>query len=156
MCYIAVYLSALLFAVGLGIGGMTNPNNIIGFLDIFGDWQPALLLVMVGAIGFHSITYYFITKRSSPIFEDTFHLPKLKEIDKRLIIGSAIFGSGWGLGGFCPGPAITSLVLLDTHIFVFVGSMILGIALFQYIYKPLCMGEKQCKSDTFSTKQPTP
>lgn len=136
MQYIVAYLSALLFGVGLGIAGMTDPANIIGFLDIFGEWKPALILVMGGAIAFHSVSYYFITKRSSPLLSTDFLIPAKRQVDMKLIVGSAIFGIGWGTGGYCPGPAIAALVTLSPSVLVFITSMLAGIAVFYYILKP--------------------
>lgn len=141
MRYIVAYISALLFGAGLGIGGMTNPDNIIGFLDIYGDWQPALLLVMVGAVSFHAISYYLITRRATPLLDHKFFVPVRKPVDKRLIAGSALFGIGWGMGGYCPGPAITSLVSLSPQVLIFVVSMIGGMAIFHYVWKPFFLEE---------------
>lgn len=141
MKYFIAYISALLFGLGLGVSGMTDPSNVIGFLDLFGDWKPALILVMGGAIVFHGTSYYLITKRTSPLLTDSFLLPTKKHLDRRLIAGSALFGIGWGIGGYCPGPAIASLVTLNSPVFIFVASMIGGIAFFHYIFKPLFLGE---------------
>lgn len=137
MCYLMSFLSAFLFALGLGLSGMTDPENVIGFLNIFGDWKPALILVMGGAIAFHASTYYLITKRSSPLFDKRFVLPTKKHIDTKLIVGSIIFGSGWGIGGYCPGPALVSLVTMRTEALIFVFSMFIGIIFFHYVFKPL-------------------
>ena len=130
-------MSAILFAAGLAVSGMMDPANIIGFLDIFGDWKPALMLVMVGAIAVHMVSYKFIVNRKSPLLDTKFHIPTKKDIDLKLIIGSALFGIGWGLGGFCPGPAVASLASWESPIFTFVGSMLLGIAIYHYLVKPL-------------------
>ena len=141
MKYLIAYISALLFGLGLGISSMTDPSNVVGFLGLFGDWKPALILVMGGAIAFHSISYYLIKRRPTPILADSFLLPVKRHVDRRLVIGSAFFGIGWGIGGYCPGPAIASLVTFSTPVLVFVASMIGGIALFHYIYKPRFLGE---------------
>lgn len=137
MKFVAAFISALLFGLGLGISGMTNPNNVIGFLDIFGDWKPALLLVMVGAISFHAATYFIITKRQSPLFSESFQIPTNRSLDKRLIFGSALFGLGWGVAGYCPGPAITSLATSSTAALLFCAAMLCGISLYHYIFKPM-------------------
>ena len=137
MHFVAAYASALLFGVGLGISGMTDPSKIIGFLNVFGDWQAELILVMVGAIAFHGISYQLIVKRQTPLFSTSFLIPKKKQVDERLIIGSALFGIGWGTGGYCPGPAIVSLVTRKDSILFFVAAMLAGIALFHYIFKPI-------------------
>lgn len=142
MRYFIAYLSAFLFSSGLGISGMTDPNNIIAFLDVFGNWNPSLILVMVGAIAFHSISYYLITRRSTPLLGDSFFIPVKKQVDGRLVAGSALFGMGWGLAGYCPGPAISSVVTLSPSVFIFVVAMLVGIAMFHYIFKPLFPGGK--------------
>lgn len=123
---ITAFLSALIFASGLAISGMTNPNNVIGFLDLTGIWKPALMFVMVGAIFVYSIANYFILKRSRPIFETEFHIPTLRVIDAKLVMGSAVFGIGWGLGGFCPGPAITSVGAGSHDAVIFGAFMLIG------------------------------
>ena len=139
MRYFIAYLSALIFGIGLGISGMTDPSNVKGFLDIFGNWQPPLILVMGGAIAFHGLSYYFITRRQSPLLTEAFLLPSKKDIDLRLVIGSLIFGAGWGLGGFCPGPAIAAAFTLNPSVLVFIGSMSAGIGLYHYAFKPLVL-----------------
>lgn len=127
----AALSSGILFALGLGISGMTRPGTITAFLDFFGDWDPSLLFVMAGAIIVYSIGFSLTVKRRKPILADTFQLPTAKTIDPRLIIGSAMFGVGWALAGFCPGPALTSLMSLQYPPIVFVISMMLGMALFE-------------------------
>jgi len=130
MKYSAItFISGLLFAVGLGISGMTDPGKVTGFLNIAGNWNPALMFVMIGAIGFHSITYKLITKRKSPILAATFKIPTRKDIDSNLIVGSTMFGLGWGLLGYCPGPAVVSLVSPNSSLLIFVGAMLAGMIL---------------------------
>ena len=143
MKFIIAFLSAFLFGIGLGISGMTDPSKVIGFLDILGDWRPALALVMGGAIFAHTISYYFIKKRPSPFLDVQFYLPTNKHIDKKLVIGSALFGIGWGLAGYCPGPAVVSFVTFDKTVLTFLAAMFLGIALFHYVFKPLFILEKK-------------
>ena len=116
---------------------MTIPAKVIGFLDIFGDWDPSLMFVMMGAIFVHGISYRLIANRTSPFLDTEFHIPTNQRIDGKLILGAALFGIGWGLVGLCPGPAITSLFTLDSPLLLFVGSMFSGIAFFHYIVKPL-------------------
>lgn len=142
MSFVITFISALLFGLGLGISGMTNPSNIIGFLDIFGDWKPALILVMGGAIGFHAVSYYLIRRRASPIIANTFKVPSKTHIDARLVIGSALFGIGWAIGGFCPGPAFAALITSNESLFIFIASMCAGIALYHYLFKKFLLGEK--------------
>ncbi|NBQ52729.1 MAG: YeeE/YedE family protein [Proteobacteria bacterium] len=125
--------AAILFGLGLGLSGMTLPSKVIGFLDITGNWDPTLAFVMVGAILVHSISFRLITKRPSPIFSTSFRLPTRKDVDYKLVVGAAIFGLGWGLGGFCPGPAIVGLVSGIPAVLVFVGSMVAGIYAYRFV-----------------------
>lgn len=126
-------VSGILFALGLGLSGMTQPHIVRGFLDIFGLWDWRLLGVMGGAIGVHAITYRMILKRPSPILETKFQLPTKKDIDKRLIIGSILFGLGWGWAGICPGPGLVSVVSGNIAFLYFVGSMLVGMKIFQIV-----------------------
>jgi uncharacterized membrane protein YedE/YeeE len=119
-----------LFAVGLAVSGMTQPKKIIAFLDP-AAWDPSLLFVMLGAVGVHLVLYPLIRRRGSPLLDTQWHVPTRQDITPRLMIGSALFGIGWGLGGFCPGPALTSLVSGEVRTLVFVGTMILGMLLFR-------------------------
>lgn len=123
---VASLVSGLLFGAGLVIAGMTQPTKVIGFLDVTGGWDPSLALVMVGAIGVHAIVYRVATKRSSPLFADKFALPTRRDLDAKLLLGAAIFGAGWGIGGFCPGPALTSLAGFGLDAAVFVAAMVVG------------------------------
>ncbi len=108
MKHLMAWLSGFIFGIGLIISGMTQPAKVIGFLDITGDWQMDLMGVMGGALVVHALTRIWILKREKPLFANTF--PSFKsEIDQKLILGAAIFGIGWGMAGFCPGPAISSL-----------------------------------------------
>ncbi len=124
---VAAYLSALLFGLGLSVSGMTNPDKVIGFLDVTGAWDPSLMFVMLGAVAVHGATYRLITKRSSPLLTASFQIPSNRKIDRRLILGAVLFGLGWGLGGFCPGPAIVSAVSGAPSVLAFALSMTLGI-----------------------------
>ncbi|MFK7871964.1 MAG: DUF6691 family protein [Oligoflexales bacterium] len=143
MRYLTEYLSGVLFGLGLGVSGMTNPDYVIGFLDFFGLWKPELIFVMVGAIACHGFAYFFITKRQSPLLFNHFILSTKRAVDLRLIVGSALFGIGWGLAGYCPGPAIVSLVSCSYPAFIFISSMIGGMIVFHYVFKPLALGGKR-------------
>lgn len=112
-----------LFGVGLVLGGMTLPEKVKGFLDFGGAWDPTLLFVMGGAVGVHALVYRLVRRRATPLFSDRFRLPTRKDIDSRLVLGAAIFGVGWGVGGYCPGPAVTSLVSGQAAVLAFVVSM---------------------------------
>ncbi len=126
-------VSGFLFAMGLGIIGMTQPHIVRGFLDVFGAWDWRLIGVMGGAIAVHSITYRFILKRPSPILDAKFQLPTKKDIDTRLILGAIIFGLGWGWAGICPGPGIVAMASGDIAFLYFVGSMLIGMKVFQLL-----------------------
>ena len=102
------FIAGFIFAIGLVVGGMTQPSKIIAFLDVSGDWDPSLGFVMVGAIGVHALTYRLIMKRPTPLFAREFYVPRRNDIDARLLVGAALFGVGWGLGGYCPGPALVA------------------------------------------------
>lgn len=133
--HIAAGFAGFIFAIGLGISGMTNPQIVQGFLDPFGSWNPSLVGVMAGAILVFSITYRFIIKRHGPLWEKHFYLPAKKNIDARLIVGSSLFGLGWGWAGICPGPGIASLITGNLSFFVFVATMLIGMKLFMWIEK---------------------
>ena len=128
---IVAFVSGFLFALGLGLSGMTQPQVVRGFLDVFGDWDWRLLGVMAGAIGVHATTYHFIIKRSAPVLDSKFQLPTKSRIDKRLVMGSLLFGIGWGWAGICPGPGIVGLVSGNAVFFYFIGSMGLGMKAYQ-------------------------
>lgn len=134
------FVVGLLFATGLAISGMTQPQKVIGFLNPW-DWDPSLLFVMLGAVGVHLISYPLIRRRSSPLLDTRWHVPTRKDITARLIVGSALFGVGWGLAGFCPGPALTSLAAGDSGTILFFITMIFGMLLFKKTEKYLNLAE---------------
>ena len=119
-------ISGIIFGVGLVISEMINPEKVLGFLDIFGNWDPSLAFVMLGALIVSSPMFHLLKKRQKPIFESEFSYSNNKNINKKLIYGSALFGGGWGLAGLCPGPAISSLALLNIYSTTFVVSMFVG------------------------------
>lgn len=129
--------AGLIFGLGLVISGMANPAKVLNFLDVAGNWDPSLAFVMLGAIAVTATGFRFVLRRPKPLLEQSFHLPGQSSIDRPLVIGSAIFGLGWGLFGFCPGPAITSLGLAATGTLVFVPMMLIGIAAAALIRKRL-------------------
>ena len=119
-------LAGTLFGAGLFISGMMDPEKVIGFLNLFGSWDPSLMFVMGSALIITVPAFKFILRRKKPVFNDAFTLPLKTYLDKPLIVGAAIFGIGWGLYGYCPGPAISSLASLNTAGFIFVPSMLAG------------------------------
>jgi uncharacterized protein len=127
----ASFVAGFVFALGLGISGMTQPAKVTAFLDFTGDWDPSLACVMAGAILVHTVLYRLIRRRSSPLFAATFSLPTRTDIDPRLVTGAALFGIGWGLGGFCPGPAMTSLASGHRSVVIFVAAMVAGMYLYR-------------------------
>jgi hypothetical protein len=126
-------MGGILFAIGLGVSGMTEPAKIIGFLDLFGNWDPSLMFVMIGAIGVHGTLHLFIKKRATPRFGKEFFLPKNKKLDRSLLIGSAIFGVGWGISGLCPGPGIVSLSTGRPYALMFFGALVIGMLVAQQV-----------------------
>lgn len=130
---ISAFLSGLLFAIGLGLSGMTDPANVIGFLDIAGDWDFRLAFVMGGAIAVHAALRPLIHKRERPLFAEKFPSFPVRRADPKLLGGAALFGVGWGLGGYCPGPAITSLASGAPQVLIFVAAMFAGMYLFQVV-----------------------
>ena len=116
----------IIFGIGLVISQMINPAKVLGFLNLFGEWDPSLAFVMIGALIISTPLFHLFKNKEKPLFSLNFSIPKNKEIDKKLIIGSVFFGTGWGLIGLCPGPAITSIALLNTSSAIFVVSMFIG------------------------------
>ena len=131
------FIVGLLFALGLGISGMTDTTVVKGFLDMFGTWNLNLMGVMIGAILVHTIVYHLIKNKPSPLLDTKFHLPTNKMVDKKLILGALIFGLGWGWAGICPGPGIVSLASGKTEVLIFIGSMVAGMYLFKFIEKKI-------------------
>ena len=125
------FLVGLLFGLGLILSGMTDPGKIIGFLDIFGAWDPSLAFVMMGAIAVGFVAFAIAKKRTTTILGGALRLPTASHIDKRLIIGSTVFGIGWGLAGFCPGPALVSMASGQIQALWFVSAMLAGMLAFE-------------------------
>lgn len=125
----AAFGAGALFAVGLAVSGMTRPSKVVGFLDLAGDWDASLAFVMMGAIAVHFVAYRVVLRRPAPLFDVRFHLPTRKDIDLRLVLGAALFGVGWGLGGYCPGPGLVSAAGASLGAVVFVVGMTLGMVI---------------------------
>jgi len=135
MISLFAFLSGGLFGVGLIISGMTDANKVINFLDLSDAWDPSLAFVMVGGIGVHLALFKFITNKDKPLFETRFFLPTIQDLDTRLIAGALLFGIGWGLGGYCPGPALVSLATGVQEPLAFCGAMLLGMLIKQMGFK---------------------
>ena len=123
---IASFVVGLVFGLGLLVSGMTEPSKVFGFLDIFGAWDATLAFVIAGAVAVSAIGFALARSRGAPLLAPSFAWPTRREIDAPLIIGSALFGVGWGLAGICPGPALVDLAGLSAPIIVFVAAMVLG------------------------------
>ena len=129
---VGAFLGGTLFGVGLAIAGMTQPAKIIGFFDFFGNYDPSLAFVMGGALLVYTPVYRWAVRTwQRPIWAPAFSLPTRKDIDARLVVGSAIFGVGWGLGGYCPGPAFTSVGAGSREAFTFGAAMLVGVGAYQ-------------------------
>jgi len=140
-------LAGTTFGTGLAVSGMTDTQKVLGFLDIAGNWDASLLFVMGSALFVTIPAFYLINKLSQPIFAAEFCLPKNSSIDKKLVLGSTLFGIGWGLVGLCPGPAISSLVYLETSTLLFFVAMLGGM----FLQK---VTEKSFKSDAHAPFRP--
>jgi len=124
-------LTGLIFGLGLIVSGMTDPSKVTGFLDLAGAWDPSLALVMGGAIGVGLIAFRLARTRARAILGGPMHLPEARQIDRRLVLGGLTFGVGWGLAGFCPGPALASLATGGSKPLIFTLAMLLGMAIFE-------------------------
>ncbi len=126
---VSALLVGLLFGAGLTVSGMINPAKIIAFLDIAGAWDPSLLVVMAAALAVSFIGYRIVLARQKPVFEPSFQVPVKTVIDRPLLVGSALFGAGWGLAGLCPGPAVSAAALGQPAVYAFIAAMLAGMAL---------------------------
>ncbi len=133
---VSALVSGIVFGFGLIISGMINPAKVQNFLDLFGHWDPSLAFVMGGAIAVTMPGFKLAQIRAKPFFHDVFHLPTRTDLDIRLLFGSAIFGVGWGLGGYCPGPAVTGLPLAANGTVIFVVTMLVGMWMAKLVDNP--------------------
>jgi uncharacterized protein len=122
-------VTGLIFGLGLLISGMANPAKVQNFLDVAGTFDPSLICVMLGAVVVTFLGYRLAFRRPKPVLAERFSLPTAKDVDGKVVLGGALFGIGWGLSGFCPGPAIASLLLLAKGTLIFVPAMLIGIGL---------------------------
>ena len=130
---LSALLAGTVFGVGLTLSGMVDPNKVVNFLDITGNWDPSLMFVLGGAVITTTIAYRFIFAQDKPLFDEDFHLPTLLKIDSKLLSGSIMFGIGWGLIGYCPGPAVASIGFRPEEPLIVVASMLVGMMLFRTI-----------------------
>lgn len=126
-------LSGLIFGIGLIVSGMSNPAKVLGFLDLGGNWDPSLALVMAGAIGVGTIAFRAVGTNPKTLLGVAMSLPGTKLIDRRLVLGALLFGAGWGLAGFCPGPALASITTGGSKALLFVGAMVAGMGVFELL-----------------------
>lgn len=133
MKWIATYLIGVIFGVGISISGMANPAKVLNFFDIAGTWDPSLIFVMGGALVTTFIGYRIVFGRETPLFAGGFSLPTKRDVDARLVVGSAVFGIGWGIAGFCPGGALPALGTGRWEVFAFTAALISGIVLARHL-----------------------
>ena len=119
-------LCGIIFGIGLSLSQMINPNKVLNFLDITGNWDPSLIFVMIGALAVAFVSFKWILKRPAPLLAESFHISRKSSVDKPLILGAAIFGIGWGMSGYCPGPAVAGLGLLSFESIIMVVAIYLG------------------------------
>lgn len=129
----ASLLAGLVFGLGLIVSGMANPAKVLGFLDLAGDWDPSLALVMAGAVAVGLLAFRFTRGRTTSMLGAPMKLPTARDIDRRLVAGAAAFGVGWGIAGFCPGPALVALGMGEPKALVFVAAMLAGMGLFELV-----------------------
>lgn len=129
MPLVAALLAGLIFGAGIALSGMINPDKVLNFFDLAGQWDPSLAFVMAGALAVTLIGYRLVLRQTRPLFDLRFHLPTRRDLDPALIGGAALFGIGWGIAGFCPGGAIPALGLAQPDAVLFVVAMVCGIAL---------------------------
>lgn len=133
--FISAFASGLVFGLGLLVSGMANPDKVLSFLDLAGDWDPSLALVMAGAIAVGLVAFTLVKGRTHSLLGEPLRLPVKKDLDSRLIMGSLGFGVGWGLAGFCPGPALVALGAGAPKAAVFVAAMLAGMAIYELVEK---------------------
>jgi uncharacterized protein len=127
-------VSGIVFGIGLSLSQMTNPDKVLNFLDLAGSWDPSLIFVMLGALAVTFTSFRFILKRASPVFDQKFYLATKKEIDKSLVIGATIFGIGWGIAGYCPGPVVAGLGNGNMEAVIMIVAIYLGFIVHRYLF----------------------
>ncbi len=126
---LAAFAAGLLFAVGLAISGMTQPTKVVGFLDVTGNWDPSLAMVMAGALAVYVVAFPLIRRRNAPLLSTAFDVPTRRDFTVPLVGGAVLFGLGWGVAGFCPGPAVAALGAGMSESYLFVGTMLVGMGI---------------------------
>ena len=129
-------LAGALFGAGLAVSGMTDPNKVLAFLTLDSNWDPALLLVLASAVITSAIGYALVNRRAAPLFDRSFHTPEKTTLDRRLLGGAAMFGVGWGVAGFCPGPAIVAALTLDIRAWLFLPAFVVGMVIYEVFLLP--------------------
>ncbi len=132
MATVASFIAGALFALGLLVSGMADPAKVLGFLDVAGAWDPSLLLVMGGAVAVAAAGFRLAGARTTSLFAGPMQIPPVRAVDRRLVVGSIVFGIGWGLAGFCPGPAIVAIGLSRVEAVVFGVAMLVGMAAWEW------------------------
>jgi uncharacterized membrane protein YedE/YeeE len=132
---VVAYFCGVLFALGLGISGMTHPSKVLAFLDVAGAWDPSLAFVMGGGVLVNFVFFRMARRRGAPLLASSFSLPAKSAVDASLVCGAGVFGVGWGLGGFCPGPAVVSVVTCGAPVVAFVVAMLVGMSVFDVIQR---------------------
>lgn len=136
MKLLIAFIAGLLMSFGMAVSKMIDPQKVLSFLDVTGNWDPSLALVMAGALAVYSIGFYFLMKKPAPLFEKAFYLPTQQHIDRSLLIGAALFGIGWGMVGYCPGPALSAISSLSSGTFGFIVAMIAGWSIARFVKLP--------------------
>jgi len=142
MAFFTSFLAGLVFGLGLIVSGMANPAKVLGFLDLGARWDPSLAFVMAGAIAVGAVAFAVARRRTQSLLGAAMRLPSLQSIDRRLVIGSVVFGIGWGIAGFCPGPALVALGMGQAKSLVFVIAMLAGMGVFEWLE-----GRKEAKHE---------
>lgn len=132
---ISALFAGAVFGLGLAVSGMTDPQRVLGFLDVFGAFDPTLLFVLGGAVATTTVLFRFVLKRGSPVLAGSFALSQVRRIDRPLVVGAALFGIGWGIAGYCPGPALAGLGVGSTEALWFVPAMVAGMLLHRFVAK---------------------
>ena len=143
MQVLMAFVSGLAFGLGLILSGMTDPSKVLGFLDLAGAWNPSLLIVMIAALLVGSIAFQLAKGRTQSLLGDAMRMPTAAGIDRRLVGGSLVFGIGWGLAGYCPGPALVSVAQGGSKPLIFVAAMLAGMALFEILTRATVSPEKK-------------